>query len=249
MIVFDCKIYIREFMKIGINSINAFTLAEVLITLGIIGIVAAMTIPTLMKNTQDAELKSAFKRTFTEFSQVATHLYNDNGSTFIGLFQTGSSDNVINTVTPYFKTSKICYTGDLLNCWSAGGTWKYYDGTTAYAAGTNAGQFYTTNGGFILNDGTLVYATANSAATCNNAWLNYHLTGCGGANNANDSTYNSSICTGFLVDVNGTKNPNTVGRDIFAIFFTSDGKAIVPPKADCDGYGHGRAAQIISGEL
>lgn len=41
---------------------NAFTLAEVLITLGIIGVVAAMTIPTLMNKTNDAELKSAYKK-------------------------------------------------------------------------------------------------------------------------------------------------------------------------------------------
>ncbi len=228
---------------------KGFTLAEVLITLGIIGVVAAITIPSLMKTTQDTELKSAFKKTFAMFSQVATRVSVDNGGTLMGVFATGSSNNVINTVTPYFKTSKICYTGNLLNCWNKGGSWKYYDGTTAYAAGTDSGQFYTTNGGFILNDGTMVYATANSAASCNNAWLNYHLTGCGGANNANDSTYNSSICTGFLVDVNGTKGPNTVGRDIFSIFFTSNGKAIVPPATDCDGYGHGRAAQILSGQL
>ena len=32
------------------NTIPAFTLAEVLITLGIIGVVAAMTLPTLINN-------------------------------------------------------------------------------------------------------------------------------------------------------------------------------------------------------
>ena len=37
---------------------QAFTLAEVLITLGIIGVVAAMTIPTLMQKTNDKELVS-----------------------------------------------------------------------------------------------------------------------------------------------------------------------------------------------
>lgn len=37
---------------------NGFTLAEVLITLGIIGVVAAMTIPTLIANTRAAQLKS-----------------------------------------------------------------------------------------------------------------------------------------------------------------------------------------------
>lgn len=232
------------------NKIScAFTLAEVLITLGIIGVVAAMTIPTLMKNTQDAELKSAFKKIFAMFSQAAMSISNDNGGTLMGVFQTGSSDNVINAVTPYFKTAKICSTGNLLNCWDAGGTWKYYNESIATFAETDSANFYVENGGFILNDGTLVYATAQSSATCNGGWLHYHLTGCGGSSNAGDSTYNSKICTGFLVDVNGRKGPNTVGRDIFSIFFTSDGRAIVPPTADCNGYGHGRAAQILSGEI
>ena len=40
----------------------AFTLAEVLITLGIIGIVAAMTLPTLLSNVQDKILESESKK-------------------------------------------------------------------------------------------------------------------------------------------------------------------------------------------
>lgn len=39
----------------------AFTLAEVLITLGIIGVVAAMTMPSLIQNKQKKELETAFK--------------------------------------------------------------------------------------------------------------------------------------------------------------------------------------------
>ena len=39
-----------------------FTLAEVLITLGIIGVVAAMTIPTLISNTNGAQFKTAYKK-------------------------------------------------------------------------------------------------------------------------------------------------------------------------------------------
>ena len=41
-----------------------FTLAEVLITLGIIGVVAAMTMPTLMNSTQGAQYKAAYKKAF-----------------------------------------------------------------------------------------------------------------------------------------------------------------------------------------
>ena len=49
-----------------------FTLAEVLITLGIIGVVAAMTIPTLMANTGRAEFKTAFKKVVSAVNQAVT---------------------------------------------------------------------------------------------------------------------------------------------------------------------------------
>ena len=48
----------------------AFTLAEVLITLGIIGVVAAMTIPTLISNTNGAQFKSAYKKALSSLNQA-----------------------------------------------------------------------------------------------------------------------------------------------------------------------------------
>ena len=47
-----------------------FTLAEVLITLGIIGVVAAMTIPNLIANTNGAKFKSQFKKTLSTLNQA-----------------------------------------------------------------------------------------------------------------------------------------------------------------------------------
>lgn len=49
---------------------NAFTLAEVLITLGIIGVVAAMTIPTLISNTNGAQFKTAYKKALSTMNQA-----------------------------------------------------------------------------------------------------------------------------------------------------------------------------------
>ena len=50
---------------------RAFTLAEVLITLGIIGVVSAMTLPTLMNKTQNKELHAQFQKVYSELNQVA----------------------------------------------------------------------------------------------------------------------------------------------------------------------------------
>ena len=51
---------------------GGFTLAEVLITLGIIGVVAAMTMPTLMNSTQGAQYKAAYKKALSALSQAVT---------------------------------------------------------------------------------------------------------------------------------------------------------------------------------
>lgn len=49
---------------------KAFTLAEVLITLGIIGVIAAITIPTLINNYQKQALFNQFKKAYANLNQV-----------------------------------------------------------------------------------------------------------------------------------------------------------------------------------
>ena len=54
---------------------NAFTLAEVLITLGIIGVVAAMTMPSLLNATQGKQYVTAYKRALATMSQAGAMNY------------------------------------------------------------------------------------------------------------------------------------------------------------------------------
>lgn len=58
---------------------NGFTLAEVLITLGIIGVVAAMTMPTLIQKNQDKELISRIKKTYSDVSNAIIRAQTDYG--------------------------------------------------------------------------------------------------------------------------------------------------------------------------
>ena len=51
------------------RQINAFTLAEVLITLGIIGVVAALTLPTLIKKYEAKALETQFEKAYSVLSQ------------------------------------------------------------------------------------------------------------------------------------------------------------------------------------
>lgn len=70
-----------------------FTLAEVLITLGIIGVVAAMTIPTLMSNTNSSEMKTAFKKILSAMNQAVTMSVALNYVDFADITNTGTGDD------------------------------------------------------------------------------------------------------------------------------------------------------------
>ncbi len=57
------------------NKKSGFTLAEVLITLVIIGVIAAMTVPTLMNNTQSQEYRTGIKKAIAMLNQAVTMHY------------------------------------------------------------------------------------------------------------------------------------------------------------------------------
>ena len=91
----------------------AFTLAEVLITLGIIGIVAAMVIPSLITNYQKTYYLNKLKKVYAILNQAYKQSYDENGESF----QSEISDSdekkqeMFNKYwAPYIKTATICET-------------------------------------------------------------------------------------------------------------------------------------------
>lgn len=63
----------------NLGSTLAFTLAEVLITLGIIGVVAALTLPSFIYNHKKQVVESRLKKFYTTFNQAIILSENDNG--------------------------------------------------------------------------------------------------------------------------------------------------------------------------
>ncbi len=61
------------------KKFNAFTLAEVLITLGIIGVVAALTIPTLIMHHRKQVIETRLKKFYSMFNQAILLSTVDNG--------------------------------------------------------------------------------------------------------------------------------------------------------------------------
>lgn len=217
---------------------SGFTLAEVLITLGIIGVVAAITIPTLMNNVQDMQLKSAWKKEYSVINQAVTQMANDNGGSLKGFWTTDSStteNSILDMFSDYLKLTKKCYSLSVVStpeqadkCWhSTSGSLAahYMKGTILNGYGNNYG--YASGG--ILNDGTLL--------------IFYGFEGVVG-----DGTCPGPLCvTSIYVDVNGYKKPNVVGKDIFRIYvlenstkpYGAAGDTTFPPSTDCDAAGFG----------
>ena len=88
-----------------------FTLAEVLITLLAIGIVAALTVPTLISNSQKQSTVEKLKKEYTSLSQAVKQSEIDNGS--VSTWDWGSDQATIlasfNTYwAPYLKILKSC---------------------------------------------------------------------------------------------------------------------------------------------
>ena len=196
----------------------AFTLAEVLITLGIIGIVAAMTLPTLIQKQNDAAIIASLKKNYSILSQALVK-----SQLKLGFFETWDIDtsgsnpeeggtpanmkNVYNAIKPELKVLKECE--DKAGCW--------HKGVTKDLRGSNSGRDSIGIGSgifiFKLADGTNISIDDFAPATLNQIGSNY-----------NKSTY------AFWVDANGDKRPNTIGRDIFLFILTDRG--LVPAGID-----------------
>ena len=114
---------------------KGFTLAEVLITLGIIGVVAAMTIPTLIQNTNSVKFASQFKKSISTLSQAALMSQAQYDVDYSGL-NTASSASTCGSDTVSTGTLTLC---GLLNNTLAGQTYYGAYGTDAVKAANGGG--------------------------------------------------------------------------------------------------------------
>ena len=197
----------------------AFTLAEVLITLAIIGVVAAMTIPTLMANYQQKVLNNQFKKTYAMLNQALL-----NAQSQLGYFPR-CYYFVDNTTIPVitgcgelsdkfwtlFKVSKICE-GKAFEK----GCIPEYEGMDT-VANANYPDAEVPDGYEDYGD----YASRGCKNFKKNAILNdrtvYVLS---------DGTIiilYSEYPFLLAVDINGQKGPNKWGHDLFAFLIRFDG--------------------------
>lgn len=136
------------------KQFTAFTLAEVLITLGIIGIVAALTLPSLIINYQKKVYAEKVKKSFSTIEQAIRLSEANNGSWRSWDYGTtiNNSTEVKNFaetyLVPYFNVTQNCQNGT--GCWPTIKTWP----GNALSYNENV-AFYK----FILADGTAIHVS------------------------------------------------------------------------------------------
>ena len=86
---------------------NGFTLSEVLITLVIIGVVAAITVPSVMNNTNKQEYISGYKKMYSTINQVFNRIKADNGGVIAGVFT--SDDQIIDVFSGIFREISLIW--------------------------------------------------------------------------------------------------------------------------------------------
>ena len=199
---FSEKVYSRftsHYSQKYMNSKIAFTLAEVLITLGIIGVVAMMTIPTLVQKYRENVLMAQFKKSYATVANGFRLSEIDNGD--MKDWPIGPQMNIEEYWTiyikPYFNSPQICINEN--DC-----GYSYVDRVKwsglLWSLETNESRIL-----FKLVDGTVIflpnYTTDENDRPC---YVNY-----------------------FYIDVNGAKKPNKLCYDVFKFQKGTD-KGITP---------------------
>ncbi|MFA7659178.1 MAG: prepilin-type N-terminal cleavage/methylation domain-containing protein [Candidatus Gastranaerophilaceae bacterium] len=184
----------------------AFTLAEVLITLGIIGVVAGLMIPGVIAESQKAGYVAGARKAYSLWNQALIQMAADGGC--IGdlscFFDSADTKTMGDKIAAYFNVAKNCDT-TTTGCFSDTIALNF-DGSST-VSGKDGGSYR-----FITADGMSVRLVSP-------------YSGCSGS--AGSLT---KICMYYVyIDINGLKKPNAFGRDIF--FFMIDntnGPALYP---------------------
>ncbi len=113
--LFIDTVFSRFTSHFSLKRKTAFTLAEVLITLGIIGIVASLTMPTLIQNYKKQQATARIKKFVSITNQALITAENDLGPREDWVIEGGSAEgnsdasfNFLNTyIKPYIKSAEI----------------------------------------------------------------------------------------------------------------------------------------------
>lgn len=188
--------------SLKLSHSQGFTLAEVLITLGIIGVVAALTIPNLVANHRAKELEIALKKNASIIQQALNLANEEEGETITST--SIPSRSLKEKLKPYLNVLKDCGFGTELGACVPNVAYEHLQEQKniyrTYSKTRNIDYSLLDDGQLLLTDGTLIMFE-NS-----------------------DPQYKAVFIS---VDINGiNKGPNAWGHDLFTFDLTEEGKLL-----------------------
>lgn len=187
---------------------KGFTLAEVLITLAIVGVVAALTLPTLISKINDKVTENQTKvfkaKVLKGLNLTRTH--GDLNSTYSSTY-----DFLVNGLGKYLKMAKVCQANEIRNCvpydsilYTASDNKEdsvdVKDIDTTEELGKKEKDGYKDIASFVMGDGTIVIATYKLDCVVDDGELNKDI--------------GENECFAGIYDLNGTRKPNKMGKDL-----------------------------------
>lgn len=158
---------------------GAFTLAEVLITLGIIGVVASMTLPALVQNNRNKELQTGLKRSYSVLSQALDMYQAENGERITS--KNSAKSEVKSVLQKYLKVAYDCGLGrddkdtacikNFKDSEKNSTDYKNFNGTNLLDLE------YFDDGQLILNDGSLLLIENEMIASRPNIYISVDVNG------------------------------------------------------------------------
>lgn len=187
------------------NLNTGFTLAEVLIALGIIGIIAASTLPSIITSSRNKQLETGLKKGYSTLSQALKMYEQENGEPI------KSSDEGIDLKTilmSYLNIAKDCGQGTdadkacIPNKDYVTDLDKFKAVYTNYNGTNDIMYSFIDDGQFVINDGMLILIE-------------------------NDQNPSNKAMRYISIDVNGyNKKPNRFGQDLFMFQINLEGQLI-----------------------
>ena len=204
-----------------LRSKLAFTMAEILISLTIIGIIAAITLPILRANINEKTWNTQRKALFTRMSQALGMMESINGYG-LSTNQTETNTNatmafVTQGLNKVLKINNICKQNELSKCGIPNSITTMANSPISPFPRTmwelNSAFYNNNNPQKNMNTNAVAFETPNGESV-----VVYYNPSCVQPTESNTPSlleYSQTfMCANFIYDLNGLKGPNKVGKDI-----------------------------------